>query len=135
MWVFRTTLIKILEWLPGKYFLLANVKQYFLANVSRLTSRKADDDVISECTMDILTEATINTQAFGAYDVNDDVTSDARKESAGYSGHIRRSSVGSSSMQSESTQGMVSSQCRLPVDLSALRYVLTFYSCSQFYVT
>ncbi|XP_067946112.1 dynactin subunit 1-like isoform X2 [Watersipora subatra] len=77
------------------------------ATISRLSaSRKLEDDRTSECTMDILNEATFNSQAFGAYDVNDVTTErvDVRRESIGPSNHIRRGSVGSSSMQSESTQ-------------------------------
>lgn len=70
--------------------------------------RKIEDDRISECTMDILNEATFNTAAFGAYDVNDDVTADVtRNDSAAgsYNNHVRRGSLGSDSVRSESTQG------------------------------
>lgn len=70
--------------------------------------RKLDDDRISECTMDILNEATFNTQAFSAYDVNDDVIADLNNQSYNSSIHHRRGSVGSSSVHSESTQGKLS---------------------------
>jgi len=60
--------------------------------------------------MDILNEATFNTQAFGSYDVNDDegLEKALTRRERGYSNSShqrRRSSIGSSSVQSESTQG------------------------------
>lgn len=82
-----------------------------LGNARSLSLRKIEDDRISECTMDILNEATFNTSAYGAYDVNDDVTADVTRSdsAAGYTNHVRRGSLGSDSIRSESTQGKWSS--------------------------
>lgn len=78
---------------------------HLTANTSRsLPMHKIEDDHISECTLDILNEATFNTAAFGAYDVNDDVTRD-RADSADRYHTVRRGSIGSDSVRSESTQG------------------------------
>jgi len=82
-------------------------------------SRRIEDDRMSECTQDILNEASFNAQAYGSYDVNDDDTEDligqnatprrdVTSDIARDNGHVRRSSLGSSSVHSESTQGKMS---------------------------